>query len=75
MNDKVNWHGVDVHLEEGQRQMTLLALAKLSIERPGWTWALEQIALKMDNVDGENAVTFRAFIQLHSEDDPPGVRG
>jgi hypothetical protein len=36
-------------MEESQRQMTLLALAKLAIERPGWTWALEQIALLMDD--------------------------
>lgn len=38
-----------ITLEEGQRQMTLLALAKLSIERPGWLWALEQAALLMDD--------------------------
>jgi hypothetical protein len=36
-------------IEEGERQMVLLALAKLSIERPGWMDAIERLALKMDN--------------------------
>jgi hypothetical protein len=29
--------------------MTLLALATLSLERPGFTWALREIANKIDN--------------------------
>lgn len=36
-------------IDEGQRQMIILALAKLSMERPGWCHALEEIALLMDN--------------------------
>jgi len=31
--------------------MILLALAKLSLERPGWDAALNELALKMDNRD------------------------
>jgi hypothetical protein len=40
---------VTVRLEEEERQAVLLALAKLSIERPGWDDMLNLIALKMDN--------------------------
>jgi hypothetical protein len=55
----------NVRLEEGQRQMTLLALAKLSIERPGWLDALEEVALLMDNnVDGKPEL-FHKFRTLH----------
>jgi hypothetical protein len=35
---------VTVTIDEGQRQMLLLALAKLSIERPGWHAALGDLA-------------------------------
>lgn len=34
-----------IEIDESQRQMTLLALAKLSNERPGWTTAIEAIAM------------------------------
>jgi hypothetical protein len=40
-----------LEIEEGDRQMILLALAKLSLERPGWDAALNELALKMDNRD------------------------
>ncbi len=33
-----------VEITEEQRQMTLLALAKLSLERPGWLVALRETA-------------------------------
>jgi hypothetical protein len=62
-----------VRYAEGQRQMVLLALAKLSIERPGWEWALEQIALKMDNripgdklLEDDKAEMFRVFRKIHA---------
>jgi hypothetical protein len=42
-----------VEIDEEQRQIILLALARLSIECPGWLWAIEQIAVKMDNRDGD----------------------
>jgi hypothetical protein len=41
---------ITVELDESQRQMVLMALAALAIERPGWDMALSAIALKMDNV-------------------------
>jgi len=40
-----------VDLEEGDRQLVLMALAHLSLERPGWDYALNLIAMKMDNID------------------------
>jgi hypothetical protein len=47
--------------------MTLLALAKLSIERPGWLDALEEVALLMDNsIDGKPEL-FSKFRTLHSD--------
>jgi hypothetical protein len=42
---------VKVDLDEGERQIVLMALAALSIERPGWDAALNEIAMKIDNVD------------------------
>jgi hypothetical protein len=38
-----------ITIEEGDRQAILLAIAHLSIERPGWEKMLIAIALKMDN--------------------------
>jgi hypothetical protein len=56
-----------VDLEEGQRQMTLLALAKLSIERPGWLWALEQVALLMDDPEPDGKpYMFGEFRRTHA---------
>jgi hypothetical protein len=56
-----------VELEEGQRQMTLLALAKLAIERPGWVWALEQIALLMDDPEPDGKpYMFGEFRKIHA---------
>jgi hypothetical protein len=35
-------------LDESQRQLVLMALAHLAIERPGWDHVLNDIALKVD---------------------------
>ena len=40
---------ISLELSEEDRQLMLLALAKLSLERPGWDYALNTLALKMDN--------------------------
>jgi hypothetical protein len=60
---------ITVQLEEGQRQMVLLALAKLSVERPGWLRAIEELALKMDfrNAQGRPGLLhqFRRFREGH----------
>lgn len=48
--------------------MVLLALAKLAIERPGFMYALEEIARLMDNMDADNRPElFHQFHKLHSE--------
>lgn len=56
-----------VSLYEGQRQMIIIALAELSIDRPGWTNALEEIAMLMDNKDENGyAEMFEKLRQNHT---------
>ena len=38
-----------IEITEDQRQLIVMALAKLSAERPGWDACLVEIALKIDN--------------------------
>lgn len=67
---------ITVTIEEEQRQMLLLALAKLSIERPGWHWTLGELAAKYsrgfrsvtapDLEDGR--VLFESFRTIHAPD-------
>lgn len=53
-------------LKEDERQTILLALAELSIARPGWVQMLSDIARQMDNTDprGEPQM-FEQFRQNH----------
>lgn len=51
-----------IQIDEGQRQMILLALAHLAVERPGWKVALADTALVMD--DG---TMFHTFYQLRHD--------
>jgi hypothetical protein len=37
----------DYHMEESDRQATLLALATLALHRPGWDYMLGEIAEKL----------------------------
>lgn len=54
-------------IEEGDRQAILLALAELSIARPGWVFMLSEIALKMDNKTEEGfPQMFEQFRRNHS---------
>jgi hypothetical protein len=47
---------------EEERQMTLLALAELSLARPGWDFALNALACKTDNVSADGrAITYDEF--------------
>lgn len=49
-------------LDEADRQLVLLALAHLSVERPGWDHALNRIALRIDNDKGDaRAELYDAF--------------
>ena len=54
-----------------RRQLLLMALAQLAVERPGWNDALSLIALHCDNriADGEKAgkpVMYEQFQELHA---------
>jgi len=35
---------IQVTIDEGQRQMILLAIGRLAVERPGWDWTLGELA-------------------------------
>ena len=60
---------MDVTLTEEERQMVLIALAQLSVARPGWEQALHGIACKMDNVDDGRALMFDAFRSFKLSED------
>lgn len=57
-------HNTTITLEEGQRQLVLMALAHLSLEKPGFDWALNEIAKKLDNIKDGRAETYDAFRNL-----------
>lgn len=38
-------------IDEGQRQLMLLALAELALRRPGFDYAISEIAKKLDGLD------------------------
>ena len=50
--------------DEDRQMLLLLALAHLSVERPGWDDALNRIACRMDNVDDGKAKTYEQFKDL-----------
>lgn len=63
-----------VELDEGQRQLVLMALAALAVERPGWDMALSEIAAKMDNVQTvQSRVKQRRLDALHYGHQKPQV--
>ena len=39
-----------ITIDEGERQAILLAMAHMTVERPGWEYMYTEIAKKMDNV-------------------------
>lgn len=49
-------------IDEGDRQMIVLALAHLSIERPGWLYCHEEIAKRLCGSE-----MFAEFRRLHEE--------
>lgn len=56
-----------IDIEEDERQMLLLALAELSLQRPGWLHACETLALKFDNKQPDGrAQLFDQFRRNHS---------
>jgi hypothetical protein len=56
-----------IEVEEDERQVILMALAHLAVERPGWRNMLEQVALKMDNQVESAPELFTAFWTLRHE--------
>lgn len=60
-------NNVTVTITEEERQMLLLALAKLSLERPGWHWALSSLAVKYSLVvsSEDGRAMFEQFRDLH----------
>jgi hypothetical protein len=53
-----------LELEEGDRQIVLMALAHLSIERPGWDKALHVLALQIDSQRDGRACMYDEFRTL-----------
>jgi len=56
--------GITLKLEEGERQMVLMALAHLAVERPGWDHALSGIATRIDNIQAGRPVLFDSFKEM-----------
>jgi hypothetical protein len=53
-------------LDEGDRQMVLMALAHLAVEHHGWDYALNRIALQIDNKRDGRAALYDEFRELHA---------
>ncbi len=51
-----------ITIDEMDRQATLMALAHLAVERPGWDYFLGKIAAKMDN---EGCPMYEKFKSIH----------
>jgi hypothetical protein len=54
-----------LELEESDRQIVLMALAHLAVERPGWNYALSQIAQRIDN---PGPALYNAFKELRADE-------
>lgn len=54
-----------IDINEEQRQLIIFSLAILSIKRPGFDIALNEIAIKIDNVLDGRAVMYDEFIKLN----------
>jgi hypothetical protein len=60
-----------VELSEEERQVTVFALARLAIERPGWGWLIRSVANSLD--PGLNI--FNKFVRdvaVGAEEQPDG---
>ena len=64
-----------ISIDEEQRQLVLLALAMLSLERPGFEYALTNIALLIDNHQPDGtAEMYEGFKALNSDRVPEVAR-
>jgi hypothetical protein len=59
-----------LELEEEERQVVLLALATLAVERPGWDDMLNRVALRIDNAVNERAQMYDEFRRLRGREPP-----
>jgi hypothetical protein len=64
---------MDLIIGESDRQAIILALARLSRERPGWDFMLNEIACKMDNVAEGRAEMYDRFRKLDFQANPPTI--
>lgn len=54
-----------ITITEEDRQMIIMALARLAIDRPGWLQACNDVALQMDNrLPGDEAEMFHGFLKF-----------
>lgn len=58
-------------LTEAERQLLLMALAHLSVERPGWYAALNRLAVKVDDARAASAEVFEEFRRMHQRATAP----
>jgi len=57
--------GATVTIDESQRQMILLALAQLALDRPGWTFTLLETADLFGGLDAQTM--FKEFQRLNAD--------
>lgn len=60
---------------EEERQMMILSFARLSIERPGWDYALNLLSLKWDDDEDDRARMYDQFRDIHKDDITPDQWG
>ncbi len=63
--------GTKLELEEGDRQLVLLALAVLSLRSPGFDDALNRIAVHIDNVSNGRAQIYDKFRETRADIELP----
>lgn len=56
-----------IAISEEERQMLILALALLSLARPGWDYAANEVALKFDNNDNGRAMMYDDMRRLNAD--------
>lgn len=65
---------ITLELEEADRQLVLLALAVLSLESPGFDYALNEVAKRIDNVEKDRAVMYDQLRECRRDGPPRGPR-
>lgn len=53
-----------IEIDEAQRQLILISLAHMSVRRPGWDHALNDIALMIDEDENGRAKLYDSFRAL-----------